>query len=201
MLATLDRYPTLVATRLYDRFVERGYTGSIRTPWRFVLLNRPAPTHEVYLRIETLAGEQSQIDWVHVGKLRVSGGARPLYCFVLVLRYSRAIWAELVLEQTTASLLRSLVRAAQYFGGVTHQWLFDNPKSIVAARDGSAIRFQTELIELASQLHVALRACRVPSLSGAAGGWRKPAGAFRRSRTRGLRSRIQKRCSAGCRTR
>jgi transposase len=161
VLETLERYPTLVATRIYDMIGERGYTGSLRTVRRFVLPNRPAPAREVYLRLETLAGEQSQIDWAHVGHIRVLGGVRPLYCFVLLLRHSRALWAELVLEQTTASLLRSLVRAAEYFGGVTHQWLFDNPKSIVAAREGSAIRFQPELVELASQLHVALRACRI----------------------------------------
>jgi len=161
VLETLERYPTLVATRLYDMIVERGYTGSLRTLRRFILLNRPTKAAEVYLRLETLAGEQSQIDWAHVGSLRVVGGERPLYCFVLLLRHSRALWAELVLEQTTVSLLRSLMRAAQYFGGVTHEWLFDNPKSIVAAREGSAIRFQSDLIELASQLHVALRACRI----------------------------------------
>ena len=161
VLETLERYPTLVATRLYDMLRERGYTGSIRTLRRFVLPNRPTRPREVYLRLETLAGEQSQIDWAHVGQLRVPGGVRPLYCFVLLLRYSRAMWAELVLEQTTASLLRSLVRAAQYFEGVTHQWLFDNPKSIVAASERGAIRFQDELIEIASLLHVALRACRI----------------------------------------
>ena len=161
VLDTLGQYPTLVSTRIYDMLCERGYTGSPRTLRRFVIANRPAPAREVYLRIETLAGEQSQIDWGHVGQLRVLGGLRPLYCFVLLLRYSRAMWAELVLEQTTASLIRSLVRAAHYFGGVTHQWLFDNPKSIVAAREGKAIRFQADLVELASLLHVALRACRV----------------------------------------
>ncbi len=161
VLETLERYPTLVATRVYDMICERGYTGSLQTLRRFVLPNRPARPSEVYLRVETLAGEQSQVDWAHVGRIRVQGGVRPLYCFVLLLRYSRAIWAELVLEQTTVSLLRSLVRAALYFGGVTHEWLFDNPKSIVAAREGSAIRFQGELIELSSRLHVALRACRV----------------------------------------
>lgn len=161
VLETLERYPTLVSTRIYDMVVERGYAGSLRTLRRFVRLNRPTPRREVYLRLETLAGEQSQIDWAHVGSIRVQGGVRPLYCFVLLLRYSRAIWAELVLEQTTASLLRSLVRAAQYFGGVTHEWLFDNPKSIVAAREGGAIRFQPELVEIASQLCVALRACRI----------------------------------------
>jgi transposase len=161
VLKTLERYPTLVATRIYDMIAERGYTGSLRTLRRFVLPNRPACPSEVYLRLETLAGEQSQIDWAHVGRIPVPGGARPLYCFVLLLRYSRAIWAELVFEQTTVSLLRSLVRAAHFFGGVTREWLFDNPKSIVAAREGSAIRFQDELVEVSSQLHVALRACRI----------------------------------------
>jgi hypothetical protein len=39
--------------------------------------------------------------------------------------------------------------------------LFDNPKSIVAAREGSAIRFQPALVELAGSLHVSLRACRI----------------------------------------
>jgi hypothetical protein len=53
------------------------------------------------------------------------------------------------------------VRAAQYFRGVTHRWLFDNPKSIVAAREGSAIRFQPDLVELAGALHVSLRAARI----------------------------------------
>jgi transposase len=158
---TLERYPRLVCTRVYDMLVERGYTGSLRTLRRFVLAHRPKRAGEVYLRLETLPGEQSQIDWAHVGHLRVKGGVRPLYCFVLLLRYSRAMWAELVLEQTTTSLVRSLARAAQHFEGVTHQWLFDNPKSIVAAREGRAIRFQSELLELAGVLHVALRACRV----------------------------------------
>ena len=161
VLETLQRYPSLVATRIYDMVVDRGYTGSLRTLRRFVLPHRPAVPREVYVRIETLAGEQSQIDWAHVGHIRVKGGVRPLYCFVLLLRYSRAMWAELVLEQTTVSLVRSLVRASQYFGGVTHQWLFDNPKSIVAAREGNAIRFQSDLVELAGALHVSLRACKV----------------------------------------
>lgn len=161
VLETLERYPRVVSTRIYDMLTQRGYTGSIRTLCRFVLAHRPTVAGEVYLRLETLIGEQSQVDWAHVGHIRVKGGTRPLYCFVLTLRYSRAIWAELVLEQTTLSLVRSLARAAEHFGGVTHQWLFDNPKSIVAAREGRAIRFQSDLIELAGALHVSLRACRV----------------------------------------
>lgn len=158
---TLTRYPTVVATRVFDMLVQRGYVGSLETVRRVVRACRPPVPREVYARIETLAGEQSQIDWAQVGRLRVPGGERPLYCFVLLLRHSRALWAELVLEQTTVSLRRSLVRAATYFGGVTREWLFDNPKSIVAAREGGALRFQDLLVDLAAELHVALRACRV----------------------------------------
>ena len=161
VLETLERYPRVVSTRIYDMLTSRGYTGSIRTLSRFVLGHRPAVANEVFLRVETLIAEQSQVDWAHVGHIRVKGGTRPLYCFVLTLRYSRALWAELVLEQTTVSVVRSLARAAEFFGGVTHQWLFDNPKSIVAAREGRAIRFQSDLVELAGTLHVSLRACRV----------------------------------------
>ena len=117
------------------------------------------------MRLERLAGEQSQVDWAHVGHIRVKGGTRPLYCFVLLLAYSRALWAELVLEQTTMSLVRSLWRAAQFFGGVTHQWLFDNPRSIVAARQGSAIRFQPELVDRKSPFqHTLLSEGSAPTL-------------------------------------
>jgi len=158
---TLGRYPTVVATRVFDMLVKRGYAGSLESVRRVVRECRPPRPREVYARIETLAGEQSQIDWAQVGHVRVPGGKRPLYCFVLLLRHSRAFWAELVLEQTTVSLRRSLVRAARYFGGVTREWLFDNPRSIVVARERGAIRFQDLLVDLAAELHVALRACRV----------------------------------------
>lgn len=160
---TLAKYPTLTGTRLYDMLVARGFTGSLRTVTRVLRKRRPARTGEVYTRLSTLPGEESQIDWAHVGKIRVQGGSRPLYCFVIFLRHSRAMWAELVLEQTTESLVRSLVRAGEYFGGVTHRWLFDNPKSIVADRlaGGGGVRFAPGLVDLACAFNVSLRACRV----------------------------------------
>jgi transposase len=61
IVETLTRYPGLLSTRVYDMLVERGYQGSPRTVRRFVHMHRPKPTPEVYVRIETLPGEQSQI--------------------------------------------------------------------------------------------------------------------------------------------
>jgi hypothetical protein len=49
-----------------------------------------------------------------VGSLAVTGGTRPLWVFVMMLAYSRAMWAELVFDLTVESLRRSLVRAAAF---------------------------------------------------------------------------------------
>ena len=63
----LERYPRLVSTRLYDMLLDRGYVGSLRTLRRFVAEHRPRRPRRAFVRLETLAGEQSQIDWAHVG--------------------------------------------------------------------------------------------------------------------------------------
>jgi transposase len=158
---TLAHYPRLRATRLYDMLVERGYKGSLRVVRRYVRRVRPAPKSEVFLRVEPLIAEQAQIDWAYIGKLHFPGGTRQLWVFVIVLSYSRAMWAELVLDLSAVSLRRSLVRACSYFGGATRQWLFDNPKIVVLERHGDAVRFHPDLLALAGELRVAPRLCAV----------------------------------------
>ena len=157
---TLRCHPRLRATRLFDMLRTRGYGGGIAILRRHVAEVRPVPRGEVYLRTERLIGEQAQIDWAHVGSLAVTGGMRPLWVFVMMLAYSRAMWAELVFDLTVESLRRSLVRAAEYFGGVTRQWLFDNPKTVVLARHGDAVRYHPDLLEISGALRVEPRLCR-----------------------------------------
>jgi transposase len=158
---TLTQYPRLRATRLCDMLRERGYQGSVRSVRRYVELVRPAPKTEVFLRIEPLIAEQAQVDWAYIGKLRIEGTTRQLWAFVMVLGYSRAMWAELVIDLSAHSLRRSLVRACSYFRGATRQWLFDNPKIVVLERHGDAVRFHPDLLALCGQLCVAPRLCGV----------------------------------------
>jgi transposase len=158
---TLARYPQLRATRLHDMLAQRGYAGAVRTLREYVAAVRPKPRREVYLRTEPLPGEQAQIDWAYVGKIAVPGGERALWLFVLVLSHSRALWGEFVLDLTVHSLTRSLVRAARALGGVTRQWLFDNPKIVVLERRGDAVRFHPVLLELCGKMRVEPRLCAV----------------------------------------
>lgn len=159
---TLSQFPRLGAIRMYDMLVQRGYRGSPRTVRRHVAAVRPRPHREAYLRIAPLIGEQAQIDWAYVGKVDLPGGGkRPLWLFVIVLAWSRAQWGEFVFDLGAHSLLRSLVRAAQYFGGTPRQWLFDNAKSVVIDRVGLAVRFHPLLLDLAGHFNTQLRLCRV----------------------------------------
>jgi len=158
---TLARYPRLRATRLHDMLTERGYRGAVRTLREYVAEVRPRPLRKVSARTETLPGEQAQIDWAYVGKVAVPGGERALWLFVLVLSYSRAMWGELVFDLTVHSLCRSLVRAGDALGGVTRQWLFDNPKTVVLERSGDAVRFHPTLYDLCAEMRVQPRLCAV----------------------------------------
>jgi transposase len=156
----LKEYPRLRATRIFDMIQMRGFEGGIAILRRHIADVRPVPRGEVYLRTERLIGEQAQVDWAHVGRLPVAGGERALWVFVIVLAYSRAMWAELVFDLTIESLRRSLVRASAFFEGVTRQWLFDNPKTVVLERHGDAVRYHPGLLEIAGALRVQPKLCR-----------------------------------------
>ncbi|MGA3125049.1 MAG: IS21 family transposase, partial [Polyangiaceae bacterium] len=164
----LKQYPTICASRLAAMARERGFDGSDRIVQRYVCGVRPAKWPRAYLVCERLPGEQAQIDWGHVGRLRVAGGVRALWVFVLYLAYSRMRYAELVLDLTAESLRRSLVRAVRFLGGSTRQWLFDNAKTVVLERHGGAARLHPGLLELAGSLRVnpVLARVRTPTDKG-----------------------------------
>lgn len=158
---TLTRYPRLRATRLFDMLTPRGYRGSVRTLREYVARVRPASPRGAFLRTETLVGEQAQVDWAFVGEREVPGGRRGLWLFVMVLSWSRMLFAECVWDLTAASLRRSLIRAHAFFGGSPRQWLFDNPRTVVLERRGDAARFHPAVVELSAAFCTQARLCTV----------------------------------------
>lgn len=159
MRDTLAQYPRLRATRIHEMLRSRGYPGSAVQVRRLVRLLRPTATPTAYLRLRTLAGEQAQVDWGAFGTLRIGRGTRPLSGFVMVLSYSRAIHAVFTLDQTLESFLRGHVEAFAAFQGIVRTVLYDNLKSAVLERQGSAIHFHPRLLELAGHYHFAPQPC------------------------------------------
>jgi transposase len=159
MRDTLAQYPRLRATRLFEMVKGRGYTGSVVQLRRAVRLIRPAATATVYRRLVTLAGEEGQVDWGAFGAIRIGRGVRPLSGFVMVLSYSRAVFALFTVDQTLESFLRGHVEALQTWPGVPRTLIYDNLRSAVLERAGTAIRFHPRLLELAGHYHFAPRPC------------------------------------------
>lgn len=150
---TLSKFPTLTAARLHAMVRERGYPGGSDHLRHLVALYRPRRPAEAYLRLRTLPGEQSQIDWAHFGHLGIGRACRPLMAFVMVLSYSRRIFLRFFLDARMENFLRGHVAAFQAFEGVPRVLLYDNLKSAVLERQGDAIRFHPTLLALAAHYH------------------------------------------------
>jgi transposase len=155
----LEQHPRLRATRLYEMLRSRGYPGSVVVLRRYLRLVRPRARAEAYLRLETLPGEQGQVDWGNFGRIRVGAGERTLSCFVLVLSHSRALFARFALDQTLESFLRGHLHAFSALGGVPRSLLYDNLKSVVLERVGEHIRFHPRILDLAAHYHFAPKPC------------------------------------------
>jgi transposase len=158
---TFERYPRLPASVLYRMVRARGYPGGEDHFRHRVALLRPRRAAEAYLLLRTLPGEQAQVDWASFGTLAVEGGERRLSAFVMVLSYSRMIFARFFYDQRLSSFLEGHVRAWAFFGGAAKTALYDNLKTAVLERRGDAIRFHPSMLELAAHYRVEPRAAAV----------------------------------------
>ncbi|MEO9191446.1 MAG: IS21 family transposase [Acetobacteraceae bacterium] len=146
---TLERFPTLTASRLFTMAHERGYRGSPDHFRHLVAEHRPRRPAEAYLRLRSLPGEQAQVDWAHFNHLQIGRARRPLMAFVMVLSHSRQIFLRFSLDARMENFLRGHVGAFTAWNGVPRVLLYDNLKSAVLERRGDAIRFNPALLGFA----------------------------------------------------
>lgn len=147
---TLERYPELPASTLYEMVRRRGYPGR---PDHFRhrvadLGLRPRKAPEAFLQLRTLPGEQAQVDWAYFGQREVEGGVRKLWAFVMVASYSRALYLRFFYEARLPSFLAGHVGAFTAWGGCPRILLYDNLKSAVLEREDRAVRFHPRLLEM-----------------------------------------------------
>jgi transposase len=147
---TLEKYPKLTASRLYEMVKSRGYRGAERHFRSIVGRLRPRPVAEAYLRLRTLPGEQGQVDWGSFGKIKYGIAERRLFAFVMTLSWSRQIFLRFYPGCSMPYFLQAHVDAFEFFGKVPRKLLYDNLKSAVLERMGSAIRFNPTMLELAA---------------------------------------------------
>ena len=148
IMETIEKYPRIPASRLFDMVLERGYSGRESHFRAHIARFRPRVGGEAFLRLKILPGE-AQIDWGHFGRLKVGKASRPLSAFILVLSYSRALFLRFFLSQQLSEFLYGHEFAFSWVGGVARVCLYDNLRTAVLERVGQAIRFQPDFLRFA----------------------------------------------------
>lgn len=148
---------------MLERLRPLGYSGGISQLKAFVHPLRPAKTgrHPIR-RFETLPGEQLQFDW---GEFRYDqdGSYHKLFGFTAVLGYSRMRFITFVKRCDVASLIRCLMLACEFFGGLPHVMLTDRMKSVLLDFDGTTPVWNPTFADFMACIGVAPRVCRAYS--------------------------------------
>jgi transposase len=115
---------------------ERGYTGGYTILKDWLQPRREAGLAVAVRRFETAPGQQAQVDWGSVGKLELEDGTQlGLSAFVMTLGHSRAMFAEIYLDEQLPSLLAAHEAGFAALGGIPGELLYDNMKTVVQGYD------------------------------------------------------------------
>lgn len=157
--ARLEQFD-LPATVLLRELTSQGYTGGLTILREFVHPIKEAFTRRVTERFETLPGHQAQIDWGECGSIQVGDSPHKLYVFVMVLGYSRMMYARFTTSTRLPALLRCLKDA---FGvlGIPREILVDNMKQAVESHDviTGTVRFNRTFLDFARHYGFLPEAC------------------------------------------
>ena len=142
------------------RLQEQGYGGSLSLLKAYVHPLRPHKAgHQPVQRYETKPGEQMQFDWGEF-HYEMDGRERKLYGFTAVLGYSRMRFVIFVKRCDTATMIRCLMQAFEYFGGLPRAALTDRMKSVILEMDGKTPKWNPLFADFMACIGVAARVCK-----------------------------------------
>ncbi len=150
----------LTAMKLFAEIGAQGYHGSYPVVQRYVRQIRPPKVQPAFVRFETAPGQQAQMDWSPFGRLQHLGQSRKLSCFALVLGYSRVLYAEFTVSEDLPTLVQCHLNAFRYMGGVTHEILYDQMKTVILDWSPSHSEWNPQFADFAKTFGFQPRVCR-----------------------------------------
>ncbi len=145
---------------IFQRLRQMGYTGGISILKEYVHPLRPAVAgHAPVQRYETKAGEQVQFDWGEF-VYENAGQMHKFYGFTAILSYSRMRFVTFVKRCDTPTLIRCLMEAFEYFGGLTKTALTDRMKSVLLEMEENKPRWNPRFADFMVSIGVAARVCK-----------------------------------------
>lgn len=124
------------AVRILEKLQELGFDGKYSIVKEYVRGKKMDFNEKATVRFETMPGQQGQVDWGFFENYTVyeDGNEKKLYCFLMVLGYSRMRYIEFVTDMTTDTLIRCHQNAFRYFCGYPNEILYDNMRQVVIKR-------------------------------------------------------------------
>ncbi|HET8851780.1 MAG TPA: IS21 family transposase [Ktedonobacteraceae bacterium] len=145
---------------MLPRLLALGYTGSLSVLKAFVHpLRPPAQGHYPVVRYETEPGKQVQFDWGEF-KYEQEGVPRKLYGFTAILCYSRMRFVTFVKRCDAPTMIRCLMEAFEYFGGLPKAALTDRMKSVLLEMEDKVPRWNPLFADFMASIGVAPRVCK-----------------------------------------
>lgn len=147
-------------TTMLPRLKALGYSGGMSILKEFVLPLRPQVMgQQPVKRYETKPGEHMQFDWAELG-YEQDGVQRKVYGFVAILGYSRMRYITCVKRCDTPTMIRCLMAAFEYFGGLPKAVLTDRMKSVILEMDGKTPKWNALFADFVAAMGVAPRVCK-----------------------------------------
>ncbi|MCT8338414.1 IS21 family transposase [Methanoculleus sp. Afa-1] len=125
---------SLSAARICREIQDMGFDGKCTIVKDYIRTIRPQAPVQAVLRYETKPGVQAQVDWGECGRIEEDGRVRKVYCFSMILGYSRMRYMVFTLSTDVSALIQCHLHAFDYFGGYTEEILYDNIKTVILKR-------------------------------------------------------------------
>jgi len=119
----------LTAQRIFqDLQLKEEFAGSYSTVRDYVRKLR-GNHQKAFMVINTLPGEESQVDFGYIGTLSIGGKRKKAWVFLMTLSYSRYMFVKIVFDQSVKTFITCHLEAFKYFGGVPETVVIDNLKA------------------------------------------------------------------------
>ncbi len=120
----------LTGVRIHEELKHKGFEGSYSTVRRY--LQNMRKITDIFVRVNTLAGEEAQVDFGYAGITRDDAGKnRKTWVFNMRLSYSRYDFYCKVYDQRVETFIRCHIDAFEFFGGVPEVVKIDNLKAAI----------------------------------------------------------------------
>ncbi len=158
----VKQYPAIKAPVVMQRINEKGFDGEITIVRALLRQIRGQSCHrEPFIRVESDAGYQMQVDWGHFQSLKYGDVSRKLYALAVVESHSRMLYVFFSHSQKKEYFHMGLLKAFQYIGGCPREIVVDNMMTAVTERVGSIIRFNESFLDFLRPFKITPRACNV----------------------------------------